>query len=109
MFGLILATFFTVIKSSFNLFAGTYELRGNLGEYIGNWLTGLVGGIGSILVLIFISVSILIFAFDIKIEKIFQFIKYVFERKPESDVKIIRKEDDSSNLDKIKKLRYLIY
>ena len=105
LFGLILATFFTLIKSSFNLFAGTYELRGDLGEYIGAWLIGLIGGIGSILLLVFISISILIFAFDIKIEKIFQFIKNVFDRKSQGDIKIVRKGDESSNLDKIKKLR----
>ena len=105
LFGLILATFFTVVKSSFHLFEGTYELRGNLGEYIGSWLIGLVGGIGSVLLLIFVSVSILIFAFDIKIEKVFQLIKNIFERKPESDVKIVRKGDETSNLEKIKKLR----
>ena len=105
LFGLILATFFTVVKSSFNFFIGTYELRGNLGEYIGNWLIGLVGGIGSILLLSFISVSILIFAFDIKIEKVFHFIKSIFEKQPESDVKIIRKAGESSNLEKIIKLR----
>jgi len=105
LFGLIFATFFTVVKSSFDLFIGTYELRGNLGEYIGSWLIGLVGGIGSILLLCFISVSILIFAFDIKIEKVFHFIRGIFERKPESDVKIIRKADETSNLEKIKKLR----
>jgi S-DNA-T family DNA segregation ATPase FtsK/SpoIIIE len=105
LIGLILATFFTVIKSSFNLFIGTYELRGNLGEYIGNWLIGLVGGIGSILLLSFVSVSILIFAFDIKIEKVFHLIKSIFEKRPKSDVKIIRKADEISNLEKIKKLR----
>jgi S-DNA-T family DNA segregation ATPase FtsK/SpoIIIE len=105
LFGLIFATFFTVLKSSFNLFESTYELRGNLGEYIGDWLRGLIGGIGSVLLLLFISVSILIFAFDIKLEKIFHFIKSIFERKPEDAVKIIRKDEETSNLDKIKKLR----
>ncbi|MBT8380972.1 MAG: DNA translocase FtsK, partial [Ignavibacteria bacterium] len=105
LFGLILATFFTVIKSSFNLFLATYELRGNIGESIGELLIGLIGGIGSVLLLLFISISILIFAFDIKFEKIFNFIKSVFERKPEDKVKIIRKDEQSSNLEKIKKLR----
>jgi S-DNA-T family DNA segregation ATPase FtsK/SpoIIIE len=105
LFGLIFATFFTVVKSSFNLFVGTYELRGNIGESIGEFLMGLVGGIGSMLLILFISVSVLIFAFDMKVEKIFRFIKSIFEKKPESDVKIIRKNEEASNLDKIKKLR----
>lgn len=105
LFGIILATFFTTLKLSFGLFEGTYELRGNLGEYLGRWLKEIVGGIGSVLLLIFISVSVLIYAIDFKIEKLFNLIKGLFEQKPDDGIKIIRKDDDTSNLEKIKKLR----
>ncbi len=105
LFGLIFATFFTVIKSGFDLFAGVYELRGSIGESIGEFLIGLIGGIGSVLLLIFVAVSILIFAFDIRIEKVFKLLKSVFERSSEDKIKIIRTDEKTSNLEKIKKLR----
>ncbi len=43
---LILAAFFGVLKVNYNIFAGSYELRGYIGEYLGEALSGLLGGIG---------------------------------------------------------------
>jgi len=103
--GLTLASFFGVLKAGFLFFLGVKELRGNIGEYLGNWLNEILGGIGSILLLLFISATALIFAFDIKIENIFSFIKNLFASGGDEKIKIIKKEDDSSNLEKIKKLR----
>ena len=103
--GLTLASFFGVLKAGFLFFIGVKELRGNIGEYLGNWLNEILGGIGSILLLLFISATALIFAFDIKIENIFSFIKNLFASGGDEKIKIIKKEDDSSNLEKIKKLR----
>lgn len=102
--GLTLASFFGVLKVGFMVFPGVKELRGNIGEYLGNWLNGILGGMGSILLLLFVSATVLIFAFDIKIENIFHLIKNLFASKTEDKIKIVRKEDDTSNLDKIKKL-----
>jgi S-DNA-T family DNA segregation ATPase FtsK/SpoIIIE len=104
LFGIIFATFFTTLKLSFGLFEGAYELRGNLGEYIGGWLREVVGGLGSVLLLIFVSLTILIYAIDFKVEKLFHFIKKFFEGKPDKGVKIIRKDEKSANIEKIKKL-----
>ena len=103
--GLTLASFFGVLKVGFMVFPGVKELRGNIGDYLGEWFNGLLGGIGSILLLLFISVTVLIFAFDIKIENIFNFIKNLFATKTDKNIKIVRKEEDTSNLEKIKKLR----
>ena len=103
--GLTLASFFGILKVGFLFFPGVKELRGNIGEYLGNWLNEILGGIGSILLLLFISATALIFAFDIKIENIFSFIKNLFASGGDENIKIIKKEDDSSNLEKIKKLR----
>ena len=102
--GLTFASFFGVLKVGFMVFPGVKELRGNIGEYLGNWLNGILGGIGSLLLLLFVSATALIFAFDIKIENIFQILKNLFASKPEDKIKIVRKEDETSNLDKIKKL-----
>ena len=49
--------------------------------------------------------TVLIFAFDIKIENIFHFIKNMFASDAESKIKIVKKEEEeTSNLEKIKKL-----
>jgi S-DNA-T family DNA segregation ATPase FtsK/SpoIIIE len=104
--GITIAAFFGVLKAGLNFLPGTKELRGNVGEYLGGWLGGLFGTAGSILFLLFVSSVVLIFAFDIKIENIFKFIKNMFASAAETKIKILKNEDvaESSNLDKIKKL-----
>ena len=66
--GLTLASFFAVLNAGLGFLPGTKELRGNIGDYLGSWLVGLLGTAGSILFLLFVSATVLIFAFDIKIE-----------------------------------------
>ncbi len=103
--GLTLASFFGVLTAGLEFLQGTKELRGNIGDYLGSWLVGLLGTAGSILFLLFVSATVLIFAFDIKIENIFHFIKNMFASDAESKIKIVKKEEeDTSNLEKIKKL-----
>lgn len=103
--GLTAASFFGVLKVGFDAFPGVIELRGNIGDYLGGLLNGILGSIGSILLLLFVAATVLIFAFDVKIENIFRFIKNLFAAADEK-IKIVRKEEeDVSNLDKIKKLR----
>ncbi len=102
--GLTLAAFFGVLKAGLEFLPGTKELRGNVGEYLGIWLSGLFGTAGSILFLLFVSAVVLIFAFDIKIENIFHFIKNMFASDTAEKIKISKNEEDTSNLEKIKKL-----
>ncbi|HEY6625363.1 MAG TPA: DNA translocase FtsK 4TM domain-containing protein [Ignavibacteriaceae bacterium] len=102
--GLTLAAFFGVLKAGLEFLPGTKELRGNVGEYLGIWLSGLFGTAGSILFLLFVSATVLIFAFDVKIENIFNFIKNMFASDTEGKIKINKNEEDTSNLEKIKKL-----
>jgi S-DNA-T family DNA segregation ATPase FtsK/SpoIIIE len=102
--GLTFAAFFGVLKAGLEFLPGTKELRGNVGDYLGSWLGGLLGTAGSILFLLFVSATVLIFAFDVKIENIFHFIKNMFASDSENKIKIVKKEEDTSNLEKIKKL-----
>ncbi len=102
--GVILASLFGVLRESSGLFQGTYELYGTLGKYFGGLLSDLLGGIGATIILLFTLLTLLIFAFDIKIEKMFLFVKGMFFS--EQGIKINRQEEtDISNLEKIKKLR----
>jgi DNA segregation ATPase FtsK/SpoIIIE, S-DNA-T family len=102
--GLTFASLFGVLKAGLDFLPGTYELRGNVGEYLGVWLGGLFGTAGSILFLLFISATVLVFAFDVKIENIYHFIKNMFASATDSNIEIKKDEEDSSNLEKIKKL-----
>jgi S-DNA-T family DNA segregation ATPase FtsK/SpoIIIE len=106
IFGLTIASFFGVLKAGLDFLPGTKELRGNVGEYLGAWFVGLFGTAGSILFLLFVSAVVLIFAFDIKIENIFQFMKNLFASDEETKINIgkTEAEADNSNLEKIKKL-----
>ncbi len=106
--GIIIASFFGVFKIHYTVLEENYELSGLVGDYLGGSLSNLVGGVISILLLITSMIALLIFAFDIKIEKIFLFIKNLFQsllskEKTESSTESI--EEDDSNLSKIKKLR----
>jgi len=103
--GLTLASFFGVFNAGLGFLPGTKELRGNIGEYLGVWFVGLLGTAGSILFLIFISSTVLIFAFDVKVENIFHFIKNMFASDGDKKIKIVKQDEEKiSNLEKIKKL-----
>ena len=106
--GIIIASFFGVFRMHYNVFAGNYELSGLVGDYLGGFLSDLFGGVISTLLLITAMIALLIFAFDIKIEKIFLFIKNPFhslrsKEKIKSSTESI--EEDDNNLVKIIKLR----
>ena len=105
--GIIIATFFGVFRMHYNLFAGSFELSGLVGDYLGGLLSNLLGGVISVLLLITAMIALLIFAFDIKIEKIFLFIKNMFQSllsKEKTKYSTESIEEDDTNLLKIKKL-----
>ena len=107
---IIFATFFGVLHENYGLFLSSYELSGFIGDHLGNFLSGLVGGIGGILILGFSFVTLLIFALDIDIKNILIFFRDVFSFKEdeteEDDIKAVDSVDpkEKENLDKIKKL-----
>jgi len=106
---LLISTMFGVVRLEYSLFYQTYELSGAFGNFLGKALGTLLGGVGSLILLIALMLITLVIAFDIKIEKIFLWIVSLFSRvhedKPESvkETKIQDKEKD--NLEKIKQLR----
>ena len=108
---IIFAAFFGVLRVNYDLFASTYELSGFIGDHLGNFLSGLIGGIGSILLLGFGFVTLLIFALDIDIKNILVFFRDVFSfnenQEEETDEKKSSEKPEAKekeNLDKIKKL-----
>jgi DNA segregation ATPase FtsK/SpoIIIE, S-DNA-T family len=106
--GIILSTFFGILLSHYKVLTGIYELPGSVGNYLGEALSRLLGGIGGIFFLITASTILLIFAFDIKIEKIVLFFKNALLAS-ESAVKkeavnSSSVDQDNSNIKKIKEL-----
>lgn len=108
---ILFAAFFGVLRVNYDLFGSTYELSGFIGDHLGNFLSGLIGGIGSILLLGFGFVTLLIFALDIDIKNILVFFRDVFSfnenQEEETDEKKSSEKPEAKekeNLDKIKKL-----
>lgn len=103
-FSLILASFFGMLRVELHLLSDFIELSGNVGDFFGGAIGRLLGGLGSIIVLISILTISTIIAFDIKLESIFEFIKGnirgAFEEDSETKIRII-KDKESSNLEKI--------
>jgi len=99
LIGIILAAFFGVLRSYSGILSSHYELSGNIGDYLGEALKRLLGGVGSIIFLSAAALIFLVVVFDIKIENIFSFFKRIFTRE-KAPVAV----PAYSNLDKIKKL-----
>ncbi len=105
--GLLLSSMFGVLRAD-NLLANSYELSGSIGDFLGEILNHLLGSVGSMILLIAATIILLIFAFDIKIEKIFQFIKKLTAasfNKVKTEYENSKIEEENANLEKIKSLR----
>ena len=106
--GIILASFMGVLRTHYHFFDNIYELSGSIGDYLGESVSRLLGGIGSVFFLVAAAFILLIIAFDIKIESIFAFIKHLFTRSVDTIKEELEKskaeEKDNSNLIKIKRL-----
>lgn len=102
----IIASFFGVLRTNYDVLASTFELAGGIGDLLGNFFAGILGGIGSLLLLITAFIVLMIISFDIKFEKIFSFIKGLFVRSVDKVKDEWEKSDDvkGENLDKIKML-----
>jgi len=109
VFALLLSTMFGVVRLEYNILYQTYELSGAIGNFLGKALGTLIGGVGSLLLLISLMTIALIIAFDIKIESMFIWIASLFSKTEDAapekmnEAKTSGKEKD--NLDKIKQLR----
>jgi DNA segregation ATPase FtsK/SpoIIIE, S-DNA-T family len=107
---IIAAAFFGVLRVNYGILSDTYELSGFIGDHLGNFLSGLVGGIGGILILGFGFVTLLIFGLDVDIKNILHFLKDVFSFSDESSESDDRKDEtavdpkEKEKLEKIKKL-----
>ena len=104
--GLILSSIFGVFKVEDLI--NINELSGKIGYYLGEIFTRMLGGIGSVILLTALFIALLIFAFDIKLEKIFYFFKNIFSssvNKVKDELEKSREEIERDKLKKIQSLR----
>lgn len=111
MSAIILASFFGLIRSHYDMIQGVYELSGFVGDFIGAFLGRTFGGLGSILILILASSILLIYAFDVRIEELLRKIKNVgvylfslFTKEAETQEEKSVQDVKEDNLEKIKKI-----
>ncbi len=84
---------------------------GNVGKFLGSGLVSLLGGIGSLILLVAAILIVLIVYFDLKVEKLFHWLESLFGKSVDlakekiNDIKISEQPESSKNLEKIKKLR----
>jgi S-DNA-T family DNA segregation ATPase FtsK/SpoIIIE len=62
------ASFFGVLNSQFEISEYTSSLSGRIGDFIGVFLGKSLGAIGSILLIIFLGITLLVYVFDFKFE-----------------------------------------
>jgi S-DNA-T family DNA segregation ATPase FtsK/SpoIIIE len=105
---LLLSTLLGTLSKTIGFYNRT--LYGTVGEFLGDKLISLLGGVGSILLLLASIIVVLIIYFDLKIEKIFEWLKSIFTKSVDfAKVKINEsrtreKDTDTHNLEKIKEL-----
>ena len=100
--GIMLSALFGVLRTNYNLFPGMIELSGSVGNYLGEVLGRLLGGIGGIIFLLTGLAALIILTFNISLEGIAGFFKKMFEG---GTVESEKEVSDNSNLKKIKELR----
>lgn len=102
--GLLLASFFGMIQTQFDVLPEVYQVSGKIGLFLGSAIGRLLGGLGSIIFYFVVTFIFLFIVFDFKIESIVDFFKNLAnageENKPAK--KEVVKED---NISKIKELR----
>jgi S-DNA-T family DNA segregation ATPase FtsK/SpoIIIE len=105
--GLILSSFFGVLRARFDLLSNTYEISGAIGDFLGKGTGRLLGGVGSFIFLFAAFMVLIVLAFNIDLEKVTTFLKeFILQRtKRTGGVRINRPEAEEQNLQKIKDLR----
>jgi S-DNA-T family DNA segregation ATPase FtsK/SpoIIIE len=101
--GLLLAALFGLLRTNYNLFPNMIELSGSVGNYLGEVLGRLLGGVGGITFLVAGLFALIVITFNIKLDGIVTFIKNVLGNNAGETEQAANGKD--SNLKKIKELR----
>jgi S-DNA-T family DNA segregation ATPase FtsK/SpoIIIE len=101
--GFIFSSFFGLLRKGQNLLSDYGELSGKVGDFLGTGIHRLLGTLGGIIVIFVVMIVILFISFDLKIEKIFLYLKNAMigalsddEKKEEGDTTIRIKQPDKT-------------
>lgn len=104
----ILATFFGLLRMELEVFTGAQETAGKIGDFLGEGLGIILGGLGGIIFLLALVLITVVIVFDVNLEKVFAFIKDLWTNEDsgkETKKEKKAKQEDLENLSKIKELR----
>lgn len=96
---LLLSVLFGVIRIEFKIFYESYELSGAVGKFIGSALGVLLGGFGSLIFLFTLLAVLIMLFFRIKPERVFDFIKSLFEKwrdDPDDKIKVVVPDENGN-------------
>lgn len=109
-FAVIISSFFGMLREEMGFLVDNLEVSGKIGDFLGGAFGRLLGGLGSSIFFISLILVVLFVAFDVRIERIFDYlassIKGAFsdEESEENDGIHINKPQGDENLEKIKKI-----
>ncbi len=122
--GILLSSFMGLVRFKFGIFSDAKELSGKIGDFLGQSVGFLLGGLGGIIFFFFAIFLTVFLTFDINYSKIISWFKYLWsdvliEKNEETDTedeKVEKKknngkdkkediDDSKKNLDKIKDLK----
>ncbi|MCX6152125.1 MAG: DNA translocase FtsK 4TM domain-containing protein [Ignavibacteriales bacterium] len=102
---ILIATLFGVLRFKLNVFSSLNELSGNAGGFLGLTLSRLLGGLGSLILLSTLILITLIIAIDLKLSRLLEFFKSLFEKDETKLSAEERQSKSEKNLSKIKELK----
>ncbi len=102
LLGLILSTFFGLLKTNYGLLPGMIEYSGSVGNYLGEVFGRLLGGVGSIIFLTAGFAALIILTFKIRLDGLINLIKNLFENNLADKEEAVEVKKD--NIEKIKEL-----
>ena len=103
--GVILATFFGLLRFELGVLVDAKELSGKVGGFLGLILGRLLGGLGGIIFIFFLIFVVIFVSFDINIENVFEYLKEKFIKWFENTKKPKVEKIEPEKLDNIKKIK----
>ena len=94
--GILLSSFMGLIRFKFGIFTDLKEMSGKIGDFLGQSVGFLLGGLGGIIFFLFAIFLTIFLTFDLNYSKILTWFKYLW-----SDV-LIEKNDEDDNTDEVK-------
>lgn len=101
--GLLLSALFGLLRTEYNIFPNVIELSGAVGNYLGELLGRLLGGVGGIIFLLAGLGALMVITFNIRLDGLAALFKGLLENEPKESELTVNGKD--SNLRKIKELR----